>query len=59
LVDAYERHIYADYLWMSVQGKKAWEVKPFICELTPTLAEKRLCENDDEFKALISPFMVD
>jgi hypothetical protein len=59
LSDAYERHIYADYFWMSVQGKKYWEVKPMVCELTPTLAEKRLCENDDEFKALISPFMTE
>jgi hypothetical protein len=59
LSDAYERYIYADYFWMSVQGKKYWEVKPMVCELTPTLAEKRLCENDDEFKALISPFMTE
>jgi hypothetical protein len=57
LVDAFERHIYADYLWMSAKGKKYWEVKPITCEFTPALSEKRYCESENEFNALISPLM--
>jgi hypothetical protein len=50
-------HVAAYYLWMTRKGKQYWEVPPMTCELTPTLAEKQLCENREQFDALVTPFM--
>jgi hypothetical protein len=57
LIDAYGRHIYANYWWKSVPGKSPREVAPVTCELIPTLAEKHSCKTQEEFDALVSPYM--
>jgi hypothetical protein len=48
LSDAYERRIYASYLWFSSQTKKYWEVAPMTCELIPSLREKKYCKSREE-----------
>ena len=37
LSDAYERRIYASYLWFSHEIKEYWEVPSITCELIPSL----------------------
>ncbi len=57
LMDAYERHVYAYYLWISSPTKKYWEVPPMDCELISTFQEKKNCANRDEFDAFVAGYM--
>ncbi len=59
LSDANENRIYAFYLWMpDPKGvKKYWEVRPFSCELTPSIREKRLCSSEDEYNEFVATYM--
>jgi hypothetical protein len=57
LTDAYERRIYANYQWISSPTKKYWEVPPSICELIPSLKDKRHCNSREEFDAFVADYM--
>jgi len=57
LSDAYERRIYAEYLWFSHETKQYWEVPPSTCELIPSLREKKHCNSREEFDAFVAGYM--
>lgn len=57
LMDAYERHVYANYIWISSPTKKYWEVPPAACELFPVRQEKKICADRDEFDSFVSEYM--
>jgi hypothetical protein len=57
LTDAYERRGYGDYIWMSKEEKKYWEVPPVLCELDPISQEKRFCNGREEFDAFVAEYM--
>jgi hypothetical protein len=54
LMDAFERHVYANYSWVSSQTKKYWEVKPLMCDLIPAAQPKKNCADRDEFDAFVA-----
>ena len=43
LFDAIERRPYAEYSWISKEGKKFWEVPPLQCELHPSIGADNRC----------------
>jgi len=49
LSDAYERRIYAEYLWR--------EVPSITCELVPSLRQKKYCTSREEFNAFVADYM--
>jgi hypothetical protein len=57
LMDAYERRVYASYLWISRQDKKYWEVPPIMCELISTHGEVRRCAHRIEFDAFVATYL--
>jgi hypothetical protein len=57
LSDAYERRIYANYLWISKKDKKYWEVPPTECELVPSLRNKQNCTTREEFDAFVAEYL--
>ena len=57
LSDAYERRIYASYLWFAHETKKDWEVPPITCELVPPLRQKKHCTSREEFDAFVADYM--
>jgi len=57
LSDAYERRIYASYIWYSHPTKKYWEVAPSTCELIPSLRQKKYCTSREEFDAFVADYM--
>jgi hypothetical protein len=57
VVDANERRQYANFVWISEDGKKMWEISPKVCELTPRWSETRLCMSRKEFDELVGPYM--
>jgi hypothetical protein len=57
LMDAYERHVYAYYLWTSSPTKKYWEVKPMSCELIPAVQPKKNCADREEFDAFVAGYL--
>jgi hypothetical protein len=57
LMDAFERRVFAHYLWETKEGKKYWEVPPTACELIPTSQEKTDCSSKEEFDAFVAKYM--
>lgn len=57
LVDAYQRRLYAYYLWISRESKKYWEVPPTSCELIPSLHEKKICASREQFDDFVSDYL--
>jgi len=57
LTDANERHVYAVYIWIGQENKKHREVPPIVCELIPSLADKRNCTSREEFDAFVAAYM--
>jgi hypothetical protein len=57
LTDAYERRIYASYLWISRENTKYWEVSPTNCELVLSLRQKKYCTTREEFDAFVADYM--
>jgi len=55
LMDAYEHSVYANYMGISSPTKK--EVPPLDCQLIPTVPEKKICANRDEFDAFVAGYM--
>ena len=57
LADAYERRLYADYMWTSRKDKKYWEVPPTICRLIASSASEQICKSEDEYKAFVATYI--
>ena len=57
LTDAFERRVYAYYLWTSKEGKKYWGVGPEDCELALSLRQTKHCASEEEFKAFVADYM--
>ena len=57
LIDANEGRPYASYEWMSRKDKKYWEVPPTVCELSPSLLDKRNCKTREEFDAFVAGYL--
>jgi hypothetical protein len=55
--DAFEAKSYAEYMWLSEEGKKYWEVPPKRCLVTLPSGEVRVCHSSDEFDELIQVYM--
>jgi hypothetical protein len=51
--DAFERRLFANYLWITQKGKKYWEVKPMECSVTVQGQDVK-CTSDDEFKKMVT-----
>jgi hypothetical protein len=54
--DAFEGRVYASYMWMNLEGKKFWEVKPTECWVKPRKQEKMSCESEDAFASLVDKY---
>ncbi len=52
--DAFERRVFADYVWSNPTGKKYWEVKPLKCEVYPPGHDAITCGSDAEFDSLVA-----
>lgn len=59
LIDAIEKKGYASYAWMNNDGKKYWEVKPYICSAIKVSGEEVSCSSAEEFESLIHEYMND
>jgi hypothetical protein len=46
--DAFEGKVFAQYEWSNPQGKKYWEVAPYLCTVDGTV-----CKSTDEFDSLV------
>lgn len=57
LTDAYERRVYAVYIWINQENRKHSEVPPIVCELIRSLADKRNCTSREEFDAFVAEYM--
>jgi hypothetical protein len=57
LTDANERRVYAVYIWLGLENEKLSELPPIVCELIPSIAEKRICTSREEFDAFVAPYM--
>jgi hypothetical protein len=55
--DAFEGKEYAEYLWISTQGKRYWEVKPVTCKVTLLSGDETTCTSQKEFEQLIEVYM--
>lgn len=55
--DAFEGKVYADYFWLNSEGKKYWEVKPFMCKVTLLSGEEKVCQSKEEFDELVKVYM--
>jgi hypothetical protein len=54
--DAFEGRIYASYIWMNLEGKKAWEVAPTMCSVKPRGQSEITCKSEDEFVSLVDKY---
>jgi hypothetical protein len=57
LLDAFEQREYAEYFWMVDKVKKYWENPPKVCKELPSSGDERLCQSDDEYKAVVKRYM--
>jgi hypothetical protein len=55
VMDANERRVYASYLLISRQDYG--QTPPAVCELSPSLQEKKLCASREEFDSFIARYM--
>lgn len=51
--DAFERRVFANYIWVNNSGKKYWEVKPLECDVHPQQQAIIYCQSSDEFDELV------
>ena len=56
LMDAFQRHVYAAFNWLSHEGKEYGEA-PIICQLTPTSQTQTHCSSKDEYDAFVAKYM--
>jgi hypothetical protein len=57
LFDAYSGKQYGQYAWESKEGKKYWEVPPFVCSVTVPSGEVKYCNSEDDFLNLAAVYM--
>ena len=57
LFDAYGGEEYGEYAWQRQNGKKYWEVRPFVCHVISPTGETQYCESEDEFQELAKVYM--
>lgn len=57
LTDAYDRRLYAIYIWIGQESKKHSEMTPIVCELIPSFPDKRNCTSREEFDAFVAGYM--
>jgi hypothetical protein len=57
LYDAFERKSFGEYMRSTADGKKYWEAKPFVCNVTQPSGESVTCKSPDEFDELIKIYM--
>ena len=55
--DAFERRVFASYLWMNYSGKKYWEVAPSECEVHPPHQPPMSCRSSEEFNGLVEKWL--
>jgi len=51
--DAFERRVFANFLWANYSGKRYWEIRPTQCELYPQQQPTVYCQSSDEFNDLV------
>jgi hypothetical protein len=56
IFDAFENRTFASYTWLSVKGKKYWEVKPMECNVKPINGKKIVCESTQEFEDMVDKY---
>ena len=54
--DAFGGRIYANYLWINSQNKKAWEVSPATCEIHIPGKPDETCKTSEEFDELTEKY---
>ncbi len=54
--DAFGGRIYANYLWINSQNKKAWEVSPATCEIHIPGRPDETCKSSEEFDELTEKY---
>jgi hypothetical protein len=57
LTDAYDRRVYAVYIWIGQDDNEHQETPPIVCELIPSLADRRDCASREEFDAFAAEYM--
>jgi hypothetical protein len=57
VLDAFEGKEYGTYMWQPQEGKKYWQVPPFMCDVVSTTGEAVTCHSDEEFKSLIRVYL--
>ena len=55
--DAFERRVYANYLWINSEGKKYWEVSPMECAVHPIGKDEITCKSAPEFDELVEDLL--
>jgi hypothetical protein len=56
--DAFEGKVFGEYMWATKKGKKFWEVPPLMCHVILSSGEDRKCTSEDEYKTLLSSFLL-
>jgi hypothetical protein len=54
--DAFGGRVYANYVWINSQNKKAWEVSPSACEIHIPGKPDEICKTDTEFDELTEKY---
>ena len=54
--DAFEGRVYANYMWMNLEGKKFWEVTPTTCSVKPRKQDEITCKTEEEFDSLVDKY---
>ena len=52
LFDVYENKMYGEYDWKTEEGKKYWEVKPFLCSMLD-----QSCSTTEEFDSFVENYL--
>jgi hypothetical protein len=55
--DAFEGRGYAEYFWINLDGKKYWELKPYLCKVVLLSGEEKACQSQQEFQELVKIYM--
>jgi hypothetical protein len=57
LIDAFERRLYASFLWVTHENKYYWEVSPIECELAASYRQRKNCTTREEFDSFVAEYM--
>jgi len=59
VLDAFERKVYAMYLWRGEKAERFWEVPPLQCKVAMITREEKECHSRMEFDTLVKQYMDD